>query len=244
MSAFISEKEAMTKNLKAITQMSEYRQWIFDSVSPFVGEKVLEAGSGTGNLSSYILQKPGLKHFVGIEKSQDFCEAWHREVQVPDGIKVEIHQGFLEGDKVKTLGEASFDSILCLNVLEHIEDDQALLSTFHTLMKPKGKLVLLVPAFQWLYGSIDKVVRHHRRYGKKDLREKMEKAGLQIKKMSFFNFLGIPAWVWHGKILKLNVHHETEMAAWDKCVPFLKKMESLIPPPMGLSLLAVGEKPE
>jgi 2-polyprenyl-3-methyl-5-hydroxy-6-metoxy-1,4-benzoquinol methylase len=233
----------MQGNLHAVGQMINYRRWIYETIAPHLGFEILEAGCGNGNLTSLILQKPGLRRYVGVDHSSDLCQQLRELIKDVKEPRCDVIATALEDERFTALEKTPFDTIICLNVLEHIEEDGKMLSVFRRLLKPGGKVVLLVPAFQWLYGTIDKIIHHHRRYSKKDLLQKITNANLSPVVTRYFNPFGIPAWVWHGKILKLSVHRETEMKAWDKYVPCLKLLENLNPFPIGLSLFAVAKRP-
>lgn len=232
----------MNDNLDAIRSMTNYCQWINDLVSPFVGNRLLEAGCGNGNLTEWILSRNQIMKYVGIDHSPELCSELRAQLSSRRELDWTVKTMDLQSEELLALGAESFDTIVCLNVLEHIPNDGDLLKTFRTLLSPGGKLVLLVPAFQSLYGTIDAAVHHVRRYAKKDLKKKLEDAGFKIVTVNFFNVLGIFAWLWHGKILRLKVHNKTEMVSWDKVVPLLKAIENTIPIPFGLSLFCVAEK--
>ena len=129
-----------------------------------------------------------------------------------------------------------------MNVLEHIKDDTKAISNFYQLLKPKGKLILIVPAFSWLYGSVDKSDHHFRRYTKSSIKEIINNSGLKILDLKYMNFLGIFGWYLNGKILRKEVVHNGMLSFYDKVIPLIFKIEAIIPPPFGLSLFCVAEK--
>lgn len=222
--------------------MTNYKRWIFDTIAPFLGERVLEAGCGSGNLASFVIQSPRVRHYVGIEKLPELCSAIKNNLKPGGDQTVEILNGDLEGNDLAGLAERPFDTIICLNVLEHIDDDQKLLSLFEKILKPEGTILLLVPAFQWLYGSIDRVIDHYRRYSRKELAGKLKNAGFIPVRIRYFNACGILGWLWHGKIRRLAVHPSGDMKMWDSLVPILKKIEGTVPMPFGLSIFASAKK--
>lgn len=231
----------MAENLKAVGSMLRYRKWIFETIAPYLGKEILEAGCGNGNLSSMILTKPDILRFTGVDHDALLCDQLRHSLMNLSSEWSVIHSA-LESPEFAQLEEKPYDTIVCLNVLEHIQDDVAMLKTFNRLLKPGGRLILLVPAFQWLYGTIDAAIHHYRRYGQKDIAHKLKAANLATLVNRPFNLFGIPAWIWHGKILKLSVHHHGEMRSWDKWVPLLSRVENTIRPPIGLSFFVVAEK--
>ena len=135
----------------------------------------------------------------------------------------------------------SIDTIVCCNVLEHIEDDRATLSDMLAILQPGGRLVLLVPALSWLYGSLDLHLRHFRRYEKAELEEKLAKAGFALEDIRFVNRVGILGWFVNGRILRRSVLPRAQLQAFKLFFPLLRREEQN-PPSTGMSLLAIARK--
>ena len=94
------------------------------------------------------------------------------------------------------------DSVICFNVLEHIEQDEKALKNIFDLLEPGGRLLLLVPSHPWLYGTLDQHLGHYRRYGKKELKNKLETLGFKVIFLKYFNRIGIWEWFLNSKILR------------------------------------------
>jgi glycosyltransferase involved in cell wall biosynthesis/precorrin-6B methylase 2 len=234
---------AMQENLAAVESMGNYLRWIYDTVAPHLGRDVFEAGCGNGNMATLIVRAPGVRSYVGVDHSEALCAQLRRRLATVAGVEWDVQVMPLESPRLREAAPRLFDTIVCLNVLEHIEDDARMLETFRDMLKPGGRLVLLVPAMPSIYGTIDRVVHHFRRYGKRELAAKVARAGLRVGTARYFNILGIAAWVWHGRILKLTVHRSGEMKTWDRLVPLLQAIEKRIPLPAGLSIFLCAEKP-
>jgi SAM-dependent methyltransferase len=146
----------------------------------------------------------------------------------------------LGGDVPAELG-SGFDSIVCLNVLEHVEDDARALRHLHDLLAPNGRLVLIVPALQSLYGEIDRAIGHYRRYERADLVEKLRAAGFSIEHHSAFNVIGALGWFVNGRLLKRRTVPGVQARINDCLVPLLR-LEDHLRPPIGLSWLMVGQR--
>jgi SAM-dependent methyltransferase len=147
------------------------------------------------------------------------------------------------GDLGSELKRYEFDTIVCLNVLEHIEDDLRALVQMHSLLAPGGRLVLLVPANQILYGTVDRSLGHYRRYTRKDLLPIMKQAGFRVDRSFYMNVVGMAGWFWNNRIIKRAEESEDLIAIFDRYVaPVAEFAERLIPPPTGLSLIAIGRK--
>jgi len=135
------------------------------------------------------------------------------------------------------------DSVICFNVLEHIEQDETALRKIFDLLDPGGRFLLLVPSHPWLYGSLDQHLGHHRRYRKKELRNTLEAMGFRVIYLKYFNRIGILGWFLNGKILRKKRLSSFQLSIFNLLVPIFK-LETFFPLPFGTSLLAVGEKSE
>jgi hypothetical protein len=131
-----------------------------------------------------------------------------------------------------------------MNVLEHLENDQAAVVTFSKRLRPGGALVLLIPAGPWLFGEIDRRLGHYRRYSRQSARGLMQKAGLITERLRCFNFIGLWGWFWNARVRKSDSQSDAQIRFFDRfIVPWQSRLEALLPPPMGQSLLVVARKP-
>jgi SAM-dependent methyltransferase len=231
------------ENLGNMALMGEYNQWIYETIAPAVGSSVLEAGCGNGNITQFLIRKPGLRRYLGLDLSHTFCRELSAHYPAQPNLETRFEAMDLAQSTLDVLQAEPFESVVCLNVLEHIEDDLGQLRRFHEMLVPRGRLALQVPAFQTLFGTIDEVDQHFRRYNKRTLVQRLRVAGFEVEDAFYFNFAGIPAWIWHGKIRRLRTHSPSELKAWDRFVPFLKRVESFMRPPIGLSLFAIARRP-
>ena len=134
-----------------------------------------------------------------------------------------------------------FDSLVLLNVLEHLPDDNYALENCKFLLKPKGTLIILVPAYKFLFSRMDKELHHFRRYTAKSLRKKIAAQSFQINKSFYFNFLGIFAWL-YGKIFKLKVLPSSEMNVFNRLVPLGRLLDKIVFQRTGLSTIVIAKK--
>ena len=144
--------------------------------------------------------------------------------------------------KSSPVAERKFDTIICLNILEHLKNDGAAVENMISLLQPGGKLIILVPALKTLYGSMDISFEHYRRYNKKDLKSLVHGQNLKIVKFYYLNFLGLLGWFINGRILRKKELPENQTKLFDKLVPFLEYAEKIIKPPLGQSLILVVQK--
>lgn len=144
---------------------------------------VLEIGVGPGE-NLYTLY-PENAELMGVEPDAD--NARRADERGP----VQVHQGTVE-NLPDVLKDRSFDIIAMFDVLEHIEDDRGALEILRMRLKPGGRLVLSVPAYQWMWGEHDEVNLHFRRYTRGGLKRLLEDAGLAVRRATYFNTLLFP----------------------------------------------------
>jgi glycosyltransferase involved in cell wall biosynthesis len=133
------------------------------------------------------------------------------------------------------------DSVLCSNVLEHIENEQAALRNMHAVLKPGGRLVLVVPAGMWLHGSMDVVLGHFRRYSKKGLIDLLTREGFAVETIFSMNKPGVLGWWLNGKVLRRKTLGKVQMKLFNALVPVFKVVDPFAPW-TGLSLVVVARK--
>ena len=225
--AGLSDEE---QNLRLMSATLHYHRWIYEQIAPhLIGQKILEVGAGVGNLTGFLLQACG--DIVGTDVNETNLQEL---VARYAGVRTYLD------DIASTHLDEQFDTVVCVNVLEHIRDDKAALLNLRRLLRGKGHLILLVPALQALYGTVDIADGHHRRYARQALQHKLQRAGFRVVEMKYMNLLGALGWWWDGRFCKKRVHRKQALWLFDHLVPLWKQLERWIRPPFGLSLVAVA----
>jgi SAM-dependent methyltransferase len=134
------------------------------------------------------------------------------------------------------------DSILSMNMLEHIRDDAAALAHLFRLLPNGGRLVLLVPAHDWLFSEMDRRLGHFRRYERDGLGHQLEQAGFRIVSRRYLNWLGAIGWLVNGRLFRRKLIPSRQLRLFDWFIVLLR-LEKYVTMPFGLSLLVVAEKP-
>lgn len=215
-----------------------YFQWQYRMVAPNLGKRVLEIGCGMGNFTRVLLDRECV---VGIDIDVGVLKA-HRE-RFRDHSHVAVHQMDSTSPEFSTLARYRPDSVVCLNVLEHIEDHRGALANMHSVLQPGGRAVLLVPAFQSLFGPIDYKLGHYRRYSKAMLRGLAEETGFRVARLRYTNVAGFFGWWFNARVLPRTEQSEGQIALFDSLVvPIQSAIEGWIEPPFGQSVFAVLEK--
>lgn len=215
-----------------------YNKELYKLIRPYVGRSILDVGCSIGNITKFFLKKS--INVVGIDVVPESINIIRKKFSKYKNFKA-YHMN-AEGNEILKLKNNKFDTIVCINVLEHIKGDVKTLGDFHKILEDNGKLILFVPAIPSLYGSMDRVDHHFRRYTKKDLRKKLAYSKFKVNKIMYINFLGIFGWYINGKILKNEKVDAKIMGFYNKIVPLLFNIEKNIPLPIGLSIFCVCEK--
>ncbi|MEM6452782.1 MAG: class I SAM-dependent methyltransferase [Cyanobacteria bacterium P01_D01_bin.105] len=210
---------------------THYNQWIFSRLRPYVRGRTLEVGCGSGNFTTLIAQN--CSELLAVDLDEGYVRQTRSRLQNHPHVKV------ISADATTMDCAQPFDTIIMLDVLEHIKDDVAVLRRLARMLAPDGTLIIKVPALESLYNSLDEAVGHHRRYTPETLRTALERATYTEARLSYFNLVGILGWWLNGT--KGRVTPPGEQVGWfDRCVPLFQSVESRLGCPVGLSLFAVA----
>jgi len=207
---------------------------MFDRLRRWVGRRVLEIGSGIGNLSAFLLDAERL---VLTDTREEYLD--RLRARFAQHSNVAVARLYLPAELGALAGQ-QFDTIICLNVLEHVDDDAASLQAMRRMLAPRGRLVLLVPALPALYGTIDTALGHHRRYQRTPLTSLLQGTGFKVAHVEYFNLAGVPGWWFAGRVLRRHTIPAASLKLYDALVP-LFRLERLLPWRVGQSLIAIGE---
>jgi len=222
------------ETLKTFSLTHNYNLWIIHLLAPYMGKNILEIGCGIGNLTFY-LQKFGKLSCIDIS---DYYIA-HMKIDYPN---IRFYNYDVSDRSITVLKKEGFDTIVCVNVLEHVRDDLTALRNVHEILDPGGRLLLYVPALRQLYGSVDADLDHYRRYDKAPLESLLKDAGFEIEKLFYSNFLAIFGWFFNSKIQRKKELSFWQTILFDKFVPYLEKIEKKLKPPVGMTLVAIACK--
>lgn len=224
--------------LTRMARLEPYNRWLVSRFEHAVGRRVLEIGAGFGNITRHLkgrellvasdLDPVALEHLKGVFRDDP-------------SVRIASYRFPLDGSSREEVRAIGIDTVVCLNVLEHIEDDRTTLANLKEALSPDGRLILLVPAFARLYGTLDEHLHHFRRYEKAELEQKIREAGFELEDLRFVNRPGIFGWWLNGRVLRRRVLPRGQLMAFKLLMPLLKR-EEVEPPSSGLSLLAIARK--
>ena len=232
------EDSFIAEDLQQMKFAENYNSWLFSLLQPYLGKRILEIGPGIGNLTKHFILNA--EYVEGIEPNTACAELLMKACSEYPTFTLQIKR--IEDSDIESLITKHFDTIVCVNVLEHIKNDVEVLVQFKNIVTINGNLVLLVPAIPWAYGPIDAAIGHFRRYSHNHLQKIIMGSGLQLVHIQYSNFLGLIGWTFNTRIVKNTKQSDFQIKLFDNLVPVLSRLEKMIHPPIGLSLLAVGVK--
>ena len=225
------------RDLEAMSFAPRYHAWVLSQFERYLGNVVAEVGAGSGNFSSQLIRKVA-GTLIAIEPSVQMFPLLKRRFE--NEPRVVCEQNVFADVAPRYRG--SLDAIVYVNVLEHVEDDLQELVQVYDALKPGGHICVFVPALPFLFSEFDASIGHYRRYTKRQLAACMRAAGFEIVKLKYFDIVGILPWLLFMKLLRWSVTSKGA-GLYDRfVVPPMRKIESLMPPPLGKNLIVVGRK--
>jgi len=229
----------VSTELYALAEAKNYYRWVISQFAPFVGKRVIEVGAGIGTFARSLLHHTSLSELLLVEPGDNLFPLLQRRFAGEPRVKI-VH-GYFQRPAIA----ATADSVVLVNVLEHIAEDEVLLNDAHEILTPGGTLLLLVPALPWIYGSLDQAFGHYRRYTKTVLASKLHAVGFGIIRLAYLNLPGIVGWLLTGEVLRrttLKSHYVRWYDRW--IIPWVSRLEGRWEPPFGQSLIVIARKLE
>ena len=238
--AVLPSDHAGVETLEILAEAPQYNRWQFDMVAPWLGKRILEVGAGIGNMSEQFLE--GRPDQLVVTDTDAFYRA--RLAERFAGRPEVVVEALSMPDPSAGPRFAGYrlDTVIATNVVEHIEDDLGTVRTMRSLLVSGGRAVILVPALQSIYGTLDRELGHYRRYSRSRLRRLLERAGLQVEQLRWFNRVGVLGWWFNGRVRGVSRIPLDQLRTFDRLVPLLR-LERFLPLPFGQSLIAVGRAP-
>ena len=227
--------------LNALAEADKFNAWMYQTIAPHLKGNILEIGSGIGNLSEYFLKNNASIWLSDIRLN--YCQYLTNKFAGKSGVREILQMDLIDPqfDSKFSYLFNSFDSIFALNVVEHIQDDDLAIKNCRKLLKAGGKLLILVPAYQWLYNKFDKELEHYRRYTKRSLSQLIAKY-FTVLHAQYFNLAGIAGWFISGSVMKKKIIPTSQVRIYNKLVPAFRLIDKLTFNQVGLSVIVVGEK--
>ncbi len=224
------------RDLDVLTDVPNYYSWILEHFRKYLRGRVIEVGAGIGNVAARYAD--WVDELLLVEPAENLYPRLRG--RFADRSHVQTRCALLE-----TLSDSfrPFDSAILINVLEHVADDLGMLRTLHAMLKPRGALLLYVPAMAWLFGSLDHTMQHVRRYDKTGLTALLEQAGFQVQSIRYLDVVGVMPWFIVGRVLKRRFLNARSAQFYDRwIVPAERRLERWVNPPFGKNLICIAQK--
>lgn len=221
--------------LDAFSVTPRFNRWMADTIRPYVGARVLEIGAGTGSITRHLSDR---SQVLATDTRPDYVDRLRGRFENRPNVSV---RRLVLGETNPDLPKGEFDTVVCSNVLEHIEDDRAALAEMNRALVDGGRLVLVVPMLRALHGSIDRALAHHRRYEKDEIAARLAEAGFALEALAPFNVIGIFGWWLNSRVLRRRSVPPIQARINDLLVPWIR-FEDRFHPRHGMSALVVGRK--
>jgi SAM-dependent methyltransferase len=220
--------------LGRLARASRFNAWMADTIRPFCGKRVLEIGSGTGNLTRRLVPRDA---YVASDVNPLYLQTLRSLTLDRPYLDVTLTD-VTRGDTFPAR-EGGFDTVVCLNVIEHVDDDVGALRNIRAALGPGGRAIVLVPQGPGLLGTLDQVLGHRRRYTEGELRRVIAEAGLETTEVLRFNRVSWPAWWLNGKLLRRRTFGLVQIKLLNLLTPLFRLVDRVLPFPP-LSLIAIA----
>lgn len=224
--------------LNNLTGTPQYLSWITQALRPHLGDTVLEVGAGIGNIAGRLMGRR--LRYIAAEKDPLYLHALrNRFLRTPNVTVLKLDAE--DPCDYAALGGMTFDTILCINVLEYVRDPGTIIECLGAALNPDGSLIILAPQSQALFGTLDKTLGHRRRFTEGDLRSILDQHGFELAQVYQLNKVGRPGWWLYGKVLRRGHINKVSLKLFDKTVWIWRRIDSLLPW-QGLSLVAIATR--
>ncbi len=215
-----------------------YFRWQHQLAQQAIGSRILEVGCGVGNFTELLAHR---ELVVAVDSEPACIQSLVENLGARRNVMTAVMD--ITDPSFPELAKHRFDSVVCLNVLEHVQDDRLALANLAAVLPEGGKLVLIVPAFQGLYGPIDVRLAHCRRYSKRGLADLASSVGFETSVSRYMNFIGFFAWWFNARVTKRTKQSSFQIALFDVLiVPWMSQIERFVEPPVGQSIFAILTK--
>jgi 2-polyprenyl-3-methyl-5-hydroxy-6-metoxy-1,4-benzoquinol methylase len=228
--------------LNTIALANHFNKWMYETIKPYCKGNILEIGSGVGNISEYFLNDNASILLTDIREV--YCDSLRDKFTGKNTLLGIENMNLVdtEFDTKFSRHLNKYDTVFALNVVEHIFDDKLAVSNCYKLLKTGGQLIILVPAYQWLYNDFDKELEHYRRYTRKKLENLFTTSDFKVSHSQYFNAAGIAGWLVSGKMQHHKIIPAGQIRLFNRLVSLFRLFDKLILNSFGLSVITVGKK--
>lgn len=226
------------RTLRIMEGAGKYNAWLFDQCKPYLRARVLEVGAGLGNITKFLLDRECV---VATDLNNSYLEELKRKFTHYDNVHIDRFDLLDSAGARRLRDQFQPDTLLSLNVIEHIKDDVTAVKNIGEVLGKTGRVVLVLPAHQFLYSKMDIKLGHYRRYNRQSLEDILTKAGFEIEEIRYLNMLGALGWLVNGRLLQRAILPSRQLRVFDWLTKSLF-LEKFFHPPFGLSVFVVARK--
>lgn len=224
--------------LELFADARNWKRYLADTLRSYLNGDVAEVGAGIGTTTKALIDNPAVRHWTCIEPDQEQARVLEPLLHEYPGRVVQVVAGTLDDMPASSL----YDTIIYIDVLEHIEDDRVELEKAVCHLAPGGNLVILVPAWNFLYSPFDKAIGHFRRYDKASLRA-VAPSGVRERAAFYRDSVGFFASVANKMALRQGMPTLAQVALWDRfMVPVSRLTDPMFGALFGKSLIVVWQR--
>lgn len=238
MSRLSDDRVYEARSLEAVSALPRYHDWVMRGLGPYLKGRVVELGAGIGTISERYARRVDAALLVepAVNLHARLAEKFRGSTTIAT-VNATLEEAIAQG-VAKPRG---YDVALSANVLEHIDDDVAVVKALASLVAPGGRVLTFVPAMPALFGAFDAALGHVRRYTKASLRALMEGQGLEVERLEYFDVVGTLPWLVSGRVLRQASLSPKGAALYDRfAVPVAELVDRVVPKPFGKNLLCVA----
>ncbi len=225
--------------LELFAQADRWKRYWISRLRPYIRGSALEVGAGIG-ANTRLLRADREQRWVCLEPDSRLAESL-RDTVLPEmaGQEIEVRTGTIESLEEKE----TFDTILYIDVLEHIEDDRGEVCRAAEHLRRGGHLIVLSPAHAWLFSEFDRSIGHYRRYSGEGLAA-LTPAGLRLAKCFYLDAVGLFASAANRLFLKQSLPNTGQLRLWDNVmVPCSRLIDPIMRYRFGKSVVCIWERP-
>ncbi len=230
--------DAGAEILDAFSVTPRFNRWMADTIRPYLGRRVLEIGAGMGNLSRHLAR--GRERYVATDINSEHLSRLRMHLRHRVNLETRVCDLSRTEDFAPLAG--AMDTVVCLNVLEHVADDAGALRNLYTALAPGGRAIVLVPHGQEIFGQLDAVLGHQRRYSREELQGRLQQAGFEVEEILDFNRVSRPGWYVSGKLLKRSRIGRWQLRLFDQTVRLWRRLDPYLPW-KATSIIAIARRP-
>ena len=226
--------------LELFSHAQNWKNYWGSKVKPYLGQKVLEVGAGLGGTTQYLFDAKTIARWTCLEPDRTLAEGIRHKIKlglIPNNCKI-VENTLGNFDNT----EGGYDSIIYIDVIEHIENDKAELAQTLPFLKKGGHLIILVPAHQFLFSPFDEAIGHFRRYNRPQLKSVIPE-GYEILKAEYLDTVGLAASLANKLFLKQGYPTLNQILFWDKYIVSTSTLlDKLLFHNFGKSVLLIARK--